>query len=415
MSIYDEFRSSKYPTQTFDWWMINVLKPARQAGRYTQANGVPYTPLPLIKEIFDKIEPIKNNCFDVEIAVLYTVEMAVYLRWLGFENVTVITKEYDRMVYEHANMLEYEYELEDDVVNRKMKFDVVVGNPPYNTPKQENSTRTGQLYVQFVDLALKLKPDHIGFVIPSLWTDKPAKVKDAMIGFGIKKITETSSYFDIDVNTCYVILQHGYKGVTSIVNSLQEQFDVNMLTSDVVFLNGSQNQRQIIDNLIGTKLSKLWTRSSVNRNDARITNNTSHTPFVPITGAKNAPIEIQYLDADGSTFPHFNKWKVIINNVGDWTSLGNAKIVPPNIGTSYSTVCFPVDNEVQANNLLWLLTNSKLVKFVVQVVKNNTPNSKTVCSSIPLVDLNRSWTDQELYKHFNLTPEEINLIDMTVK
>jgi len=33
---------------------------------------------------------------------------------------------------------------------------------------------------------------------------------------------------------------------------------------------------------------------------------------------------------------------------------------------------------------------------------------------IPAVDLSRSWTDEELYKHFNLTEEEIKLIEETV-
>ena len=34
---------------------------------------------------------------------------------------------------------------------------------------------------------------------------------------------------------------------------------------------------------------------------------------------------------------------------------------------------------------------------------------------VPAIDLTRTWTDQELYEHFNLTEEEINYIEEQVR
>jgi hypothetical protein len=194
-------------------------------------------------------------------------------------------------------------------------------------------------------------------------------------------------------------------------------FHVDLSKQDVIFLNGSAQQLQLIDRLrnckLNTSLANIWNRSSINRNDSRIA--ATGIKFVPITGAKHAPVEIQHIQVDPAKFPGFGQWKVIINNVGDWTSLGNSKIVEPNIGTSYSTICFPVSNRSEAVVLQWYLTECALVKFIVRVVKNNTPNSKTVCSNIPLIDLSKQWTDEELYDHFNLTTDERALIKATIK
>ena len=34
---------------------------------------------------------------------------------------------------------------------------------------------------------------------------------------------------------------------------------------------------------------------------------------------------------------------------------------------------------------------------------------------LPKIDLSKSWTDEELYKYFNLTQEEIDYIESQVK
>lgn len=41
--------------------------------------------------------------------------------------------------------------------------------------------------------------------------------------------------------------------------------------------------------------------------------------------------------------------------------------------------------------------------------------SKLTCEWIPLIPLDREWTDEELYKYFNLNENEIELIENYVK
>lgn len=45
--------------------------------------------------------------------------------------------------------------------------------------------------------------------------------------------------------------------------------------------------------------------------------------------------------------------------------------------------------------------------------KSSQHNNEDVCKWIPLPPLNKEWTDEEVYKHFNLSEEDIKLINDT--
>jgi hypothetical protein len=55
----------------------------------------------------------------------------------------------------------------------------------------------------------------------------------------------------------------------------------------------------------------------------------------------------------------------------------------------------------------------KLPNLLLSIRKSSQDISEATCKWIPLPPLNKEWNDNEVYKYFKLTPEEIKLVNET--
>lgn len=54
-------------------------------------------------------------------------------------------------------------------MSEKFKFDVVIGNPPYQEEDGGAGSSSVPIYNKFMEEAVKLDPDYISFITPSKW------------------------------------------------------------------------------------------------------------------------------------------------------------------------------------------------------------------------------------------------------
>jgi hypothetical protein len=79
--------------------------------------------------------------------------------------------------------------------------------------------------------------------------------------------------------------------------------------------------------------------------------------------------------------------------------------------------CFAclVDNEIEGDKIIQLL-NSKLYKFYIETNKWSGFHNKEVLQDLPnIIDIIEDINDENLYKYFDITKEEIKLIKNSVK
>ena len=74
----------------------------------------------------------------------------------------------------------------------------------------------------------------------------------------------------------------------------------------------------------------------------------------------------------------------------------------------------PFDTEEELGNFYSYL-KTKFFRALVGVLKNTQHASAKVYSCVPLQDFSKSWTDEELYKKYGLTQEEIDFIEENIQ
>ena len=119
-----------------------------------------------------------------------------------------------------------------------------------------------------------------------------------------------------------------------------------------------------------------------------------------------------------------DKWKVLISmgyGEGGETReyprmiLGRPIIAPPNSAcTETYIVVNYYDSEKEANNLESYL-RTKFVRFLVGLRKNTQHITRDRFKFVPELSMKINWSDEKLYKHFNLNQKEIDFINSIIR
>jgi site-specific DNA-methyltransferase (adenine-specific) len=294
-----------------------------------------------------------------------------------------------------------------------MKFDVVVGNPPYQSAR-EGTTATEDLSSKFVQKCISLRPEYLALVIPSDWTGpNQSTLKNTLFGCNLKKLClYGNKWFNVAKDTCTIFLQKGYTGITEIVdkNNNSQMFDLKNKTT--ISLDNAQTQ--FLSKFEGHEkyLSDRWLHGSLYLNKAESLP-VGDITFIKAVGRKDAPLTTQKIPT-GEEMTGYGLHKLVMPMVGDSGKFGQIKFTQPTDVGGHSVV-FLVTGSEEQNKVLKSYLESKLVRVLTASIKKSTPNSKGTFSMIPDIDLSRPWTDEEIYDHFGLTQEEIDYVEATIK
>lgn len=399
-------------THEFEAWR-RVAKKQRQEDKFLDTS-IPYTPRNLIQEISSSFEHLDKKS---SIAVLYTVEWAIYLLSVGYQNIKLITQEYDIYVARWATVLGIEYILLEASVlaikEKKMKnFDVVVGNPPYQNGKDQ------YFYKEFVEKSFNLTDSVVAMITSANWVSGTGKSKKFFKQIQEKRITHyrylgTNAFDNVQILTAYFICQPNTD--VSTVEIITENGSVTVNRNDFgIVSSGVTDTLDIMLKVKSHSKNKFinFDAGDLARDKALIAN--SGTKAIFGCGFEGKDFDWKYV-SNPEKLAGIGKHKVVFSKNSSIGNIGPIKYADPSFGCAANAYFIEVPDEDTAENLISYL-KSKIIKISIKTLKHaSCTNSKGLLNQLPLIDISRSWTDAELYTHFELTQEEIGYIEATVK
>ena len=330
-----------------------------------------------------------------------------------------------------------------------MKFDVIVGNPPYQL---NDGGGTGSsaipIYHKFIQQAKKLNPTYLTMIIPSRWftggrgldefRDEMLKDKRIKALHDFPTASDCFPGVEIKGGVCYFLWQKEYNGKTKVytheggeITSESERVLLEKDAETFIRYNEAISILHKVQVLKEKSFSDIISSNDPFGFDVRVDG--SYKRVKPnfkkeiFKGAIKLYYNgwqregIGYIDKDNirKNVDLIKDYKVFITKawgVGsmtkDWL---NPLIVEPNsCCTETYLVIGPFAKKSTTENVV-SYTQTKFFHLLVSLIKITQNAMKKVYSFVPIQDFSESWTDEKLYKKYDLTAEEISFIESMIR
>lgn len=280
-----------------------------------------------------------------------------------------------------------------------MKFDVVVGNPPYSFE--------GGSYVNFVDLANSLSTT-TAMVIPTSYFFDVRKFRGVRI---YKNIDLKTHFPTVDISgICYFVTGDNHKTVTLI-----DQDNNSTIVNEVKRVFGCSAIEYSILNKVAIPTGGYKSYTGVIQNDVAKQSASNSGTFVCLAVGSNdtPPTLVRLKDISGVS--GLGNIKVCFTMKNDSKYVNHAIVLDETVGVSSQVMAVNFKTRDEAENFVSLI-NTKLGRMTLSALLAGANKLKrSMFDQFPVLDLSKSWADQDLYIHFGLTEEEIKYIEETVK
>jgi len=318
-----------------------------------------------------------------------------------------------------------------------MKFDVIVGNPPYQLSDGGFGTSATAIYHKFVEQAKKLNPKYLSMIIPARWYSGGKGMdnfRDEMLKDNrIRQIVDYPEAIDcfpgvqIKGGVCYFLWDRENRGLCKVFTSrkgeivsemtrplLEEDCETFIRYNEAISILKKVQKLKEISLKEKISVRKPFGLETTYKGEPKTFDNAITLYQNGGVGfIKQAEIKTNYeiikfyktlippLGSGSDTFPH--------------TILGKPFVVEPNRAcTETYLVASVFKNRKEAENLAQYLT-TKFLRFLVLLNKPTQHATSKVYAFVPIQDFSESWTDEKLYKKYNLTEEEISFIESMIR
>lgn len=320
-----------------------------------------------------------------------------------------------------------------------MKFNAIVGNPPYQVMDGGAKSSATPIYNEFVNIAKKLSPSFVSMIMPARWYAGGKGLDD----FRENMISDTRMKCLIDFSNsadcfpslgnrsikgglCYFLWDKNYNG-KCLISTMEQS---KCIGTSFRFLKESNCDIFIRDNLGVSILNKV--RKLNEKSFATIVS--TRKPFEFATNFTDFD-DVQKSEDQAIIYSFRKKGYINRNKINkniDWVdmykllipeAIGNADVatdvIKPIVGkpntccTETYLVVGPFDNEIMAENCSSYI-GTRFFHYLLSLKKITQHTTQKCYEFIPCQNFDESWNDKKLYKKYGFSEEEINYINSLV-
>lgn len=344
--------------------------------------------------------------------------------------------------------------------DRKMKFDIIIGNPPYQLSDGGAQASAIPIYQKFIENAQKLHPRYICMIVPSRWmtggkgldTFRKHMLRDRHM-LSLCDYPNSKEVFpnnDIKGGVCYFVWDSEYNGKCHVktmtaTKPLESERYLDDSGEDIFIRDPRllKIKNKVFKNLIPTfdeivSVRKPYGLSAETMNDAKKFNlpefsSTECPGGYKVFGLDNSYQRTwKYIPKDyplPKISPCLLKYKVFIAEAYGSGVLGEVPSAPVlskpgELCTETFLEIGPFDKEKEASNVIQYI-KTKFFRCFVSIRKQTQHTTRKIYSFVPKQDFSDSgdinWNldineiDKQLYKKYDLDEDDIKFIEENIE
>lgn len=320
----------------------------------------------------------------------------------------------------------------------KMKFDVIIGNPPYQLSTGGSGVQATPLYNKFISQAKKLNPRFLSMIVPARWYSggfgldsfRDEMIKDRRLRqiVDYPEATDAFSGVQIKGGVMYFLWDRDNPGDVKVSTFRQDRI-VSTATRPLLE-HGSETFIRYNEAI--NILHKIWKHSEPTFES--LVSQQKPFGFSTTFKGRNKKVSDNEVIVYGSKGTGYvshmeittnkelvDKYKVLIPRAGSGSdkfphSILGKPFVPPLRSASTETYVAigPFGSNDEAKNVQSYIS-TRFFRFLVMLMKPTQDALRKVYSLVPIQDFAEDWTDQKLYEKYDINEEEIAFIESMIR
>ena len=345
--------------------------------------------------------------------------------------------QYDRVETIESYAYPFIHKSIKEIFKRDMQFDVIIGNPPYQLDDGGAQASASPIYQLFVQQSLKLNPRYLSMIIPARWYGGGKGLddfrKEMIENRNIRVLHDFLNAADcfpgveIKGGVCYFLWNRDQSGKCNIYTHTGERVIeqkprfLKEIGSDVFIryeigvdiLNKVRiHQEKTVDGIVSSQ--KPFGLRTFVQGQAQ--------PFKDcVTLYQNGGIGYIKKEQIEKGIGLVDKHKIYVSrayNAGDnypHQIIGKPIYGAPNTCCTETYVTIgPFVNKTESENFISYLS-TRFFRFMVFLSKVSQMAPAKVYQFVPLQDFSHPWTDEMLYKKYDLDKDEIAFIESMIR